>query len=492
VFVGWFGWDPVIDRFGSVVGEDGSIQFNRTFIWTDAIRIIKDSPVLGTGFGSFGSIYPSYRTMPGGLVVDHAHNDFLELVVEGGLLSLALAAWFVLTVLIRVLGTIKVRRENYSIIMGIAGASAMMYMLVHSFVDFNMHIGSNALYFFFIAAFAVSASHTRLRKGRRSSLLKKQPLVGKKVLVYPVLAACACIIFVNVLVLSGSLAARGLGSVAHETGSSIEDLEQARKSYTLATYLDPFNSGYHAALARTDMALGGSGLKEYSDAIKDFPLDARVLQAAARAFGYAGDDKKADALMRASLVYGARHHDPYLRYVQWLLSRGSYQRAEEVARKGITLEPASTPGYVRIFINAGFSGPEVMGILPDKSAAHVRLARYFMKQGREFLADDTYWRALDLMAGDDSLTYWDYGPMFTHFFGKGRFDAARAVAEDAVENFPGQFWSRVWLGSAHERTGNVEMARQEYEKALSLDPGNIRIVRRLESLSGKSQSNVVK
>ncbi|MCK4911760.1 MAG: O-antigen ligase family protein, partial [Thermodesulfovibrionales bacterium] len=49
VFVGWFGWDPVIDRFGSVVGEDGSIQFNRTFIWTDAIRIIKDSPVLGTG-----------------------------------------------------------------------------------------------------------------------------------------------------------------------------------------------------------------------------------------------------------------------------------------------------------------------------------------------------------------------------------------------------------------------------------------------------------
>ena len=87
-----------------------------------------------------------------------------------------------------------------------------------------------------------------------------------------------------------------------------------------------------------------------------------------------------------------------------------------------------------------------MGIIPDKSAAHVRLARYFMEQGREFLADDTYWRALDLMAGDDSLTRMDYGPMFRHFSGKGRFDAARAVAEHAVGNFPEQSAFRVWLG----------------------------------------------
>ncbi len=492
VLVGWFGWDPIIDRFGSIVDQEGSLQFNRAFIWTDAIRIIKDFPILGTGFGSFESIYPSYRTLPGRLVVDHAHNDFLELMVEGGLISFALAAWFVLSVLIRVLGAIRVRRENYSIIMAIAGASAMIYMLVHAFVDFNMHIGSNALYFFFVAAFAVSASHTRLRKGSRSSLLKSQPLANKKVLLYTVLLASVFIILVNVLLMLGALVSRGHGSVAHDSGSSIEELEQARKSYTLAMYLDPFNSGYRADLARAGMALGGTGLKEYIDAIKYLPLDARILQGAARAFGYAGNDSKADALMRASLIYGARHNDPHLLYVQWLLLKGSYIRAEEVARKEIQLEPAQTKGYARIFIKAGFSGPEVLGVLPDRSAAHVRLARYFMEQDMKYLADDTYWRALDLMADEDSLTRMDYALMFRHFSGKGRFDAARAVAEDAVENFPEQSRFRVWLGSAHERTGDVDSARKEYEKALSLDPANADIVRRLERLSRKSRGNVVK
>ena len=40
----------------------------------------------------------------------------------------------------------------------------MTSILLHSFTDFNMHIGANGLWFFFIAGIAVSAANTGIRK----------------------------------------------------------------------------------------------------------------------------------------------------------------------------------------------------------------------------------------------------------------------------------------------------------------------------------------
>lgn len=80
-----------IDRYGEV-GQD-----RRWTIWTDTVVAIRDYMPLGSGLGSF---VPVYRTVePLSSVnpryANHAHNDYLELALEGGIPALGLVALFV-------------------------------------------------------------------------------------------------------------------------------------------------------------------------------------------------------------------------------------------------------------------------------------------------------------------------------------------------------------------------------------------------------------
>ena len=67
----------------------------RIAIWRDAIRLIGDFPLTGTGAGTFGNAISVYQTAEPGYAIDQAHNHYLQLMAEGGawlLLPAALAA----------------------------------------------------------------------------------------------------------------------------------------------------------------------------------------------------------------------------------------------------------------------------------------------------------------------------------------------------------------------------------------------------------------
>jgi tetratricopeptide (TPR) repeat protein/O-antigen ligase len=93
-FALWIGLGPVLDRFGEV-----SVGWSeRLTLYRQALGMVRDFPILGTGFGTFGSVFPRYQAPPLGLDVrfSHAHNDLLQLAIEGGVVSLgilALALW---------------------------------------------------------------------------------------------------------------------------------------------------------------------------------------------------------------------------------------------------------------------------------------------------------------------------------------------------------------------------------------------------------------
>src|SRR5205807_7453017 len=59
--------------------------------WTlDSLRMLRDRPALGVGLGNFGTAYPGYQSVPGDLWLDHAHDDFAEVIAETGLVGAAL------------------------------------------------------------------------------------------------------------------------------------------------------------------------------------------------------------------------------------------------------------------------------------------------------------------------------------------------------------------------------------------------------------------
>jgi O-antigen ligase len=112
--VGWFGWEPIFERFQNIRDSRGGISDLRLDIWKDSLNIIRDFPLTGTGFGSYINIYPSYRTIAMEGIVDHAHNDYIELFTNGGAVSVLLLLWFTAVVLIRSYHVFQRKRPIFS------------------------------------------------------------------------------------------------------------------------------------------------------------------------------------------------------------------------------------------------------------------------------------------------------------------------------------------------------------------------------------------
>src|SRR5574340_1009361 len=93
----WFGWEAVFDRFARMSQEKGG----RIVQWKDSIGILRDFPLTGAGFGCFQDIYKGYSSRHWDAILDHAHNDYLELLCEGGIIGFSLMACFILSVFYR-------------------------------------------------------------------------------------------------------------------------------------------------------------------------------------------------------------------------------------------------------------------------------------------------------------------------------------------------------------------------------------------------------
>jgi O-antigen ligase len=135
----------------------------RLGLWRDSLRLVASSPLLGSGLGAYADAIPRFKTGAGDVRVEHAENDWLELVAEGGLVAAALAL-----VAVGALFTAAWRRlrdEPHRLVRGLrTGALAgLVALAVHSLFDFNLRLPSNALLAALLAAFALAPSshHSR-------------------------------------------------------------------------------------------------------------------------------------------------------------------------------------------------------------------------------------------------------------------------------------------------------------------------------------------
>lgn len=163
----WIGFYPVFERFLRIEG-DAPV---RMLVWRDMIGMIRDFPLFGTGFGTFGYAYPLYqRYMEFPLRYTYAHNDWLQLVTETGFLgflSISTALVLFLSSSFKNLSRLS-EEDHFRFFLGIGALSGIVSILIHSLADFNLHIPSNALYFSLLMGLSnaiVSNGRNRLDKG---------------------------------------------------------------------------------------------------------------------------------------------------------------------------------------------------------------------------------------------------------------------------------------------------------------------------------------
>ena len=84
--VAWLGAGRAIERFSTLHQGDVSLARRGTMV-RGAAHIFFDHPIKGAGLGSLVAVFPRYEIAYDGYVVDHVHNDYMELLAEMGILG---------------------------------------------------------------------------------------------------------------------------------------------------------------------------------------------------------------------------------------------------------------------------------------------------------------------------------------------------------------------------------------------------------------------
>jgi O-antigen ligase len=154
--VAWLGVGRALDRFSTYRQLEVS-ESRRAEMARDTWRIFLDHPLAGTGLGTLQDVFPQYESLYDGSLVIHSHNDYLETLAEtglvGGLCGLSFLLLFFRNSWIRILQA----RQTPDLAYHIGAFAACCGLLMHSLVDFNLHIPANFLIFLMEAALATSS-----------------------------------------------------------------------------------------------------------------------------------------------------------------------------------------------------------------------------------------------------------------------------------------------------------------------------------------------
>jgi len=154
----WIGPEPVIARFEALGQEYATTGQNRWAIWQDTLRLIRQHPWLGSGFGTFPIAYTSVQTALLSWFVDHAHNDYLEFVSELGFPAGLLFFGAVFYLLLESIQRFRISEPRFESAVALGCFGGVVALLLHSLTDSNLYIPANALLFAVVLGLAYANS----------------------------------------------------------------------------------------------------------------------------------------------------------------------------------------------------------------------------------------------------------------------------------------------------------------------------------------------
>src|SRR6266481_3581846 len=174
LLVSWLGVGQILERLSSVQVLEVTAG-KRASMRADTWRIFLDHPLLGTGLGTLQMVFPAYETLYDGKIVNHTHNDYLEGLAETGIAGGLCCVWFIGVLLAESVRRLRQFNNSFAGTLQLSGFVACSGFLVHSLVDFNLHIPANALLFFLMAHLATAEIHQAPQQPPRSRHHQRSP-----------------------------------------------------------------------------------------------------------------------------------------------------------------------------------------------------------------------------------------------------------------------------------------------------------------------------
>lgn len=185
VWVALLGTERLMHRFQVLSEAQGPGTATRLDFARDTLRMSTAHPLLGVGGGAFEATVPEYLRveLPEGKQLKYAHNDYAQTLAElgwGGAAALFLGVFLTWWRARKVGNRAPSTRRRALVAMSLA---ALVPLMVHSLVDFNLRMPANALWATALLGFAWGTARPRTvwklkLRGTGSERRRRRALVG--------------------------------------------------------------------------------------------------------------------------------------------------------------------------------------------------------------------------------------------------------------------------------------------------------------------------
>jgi len=170
LLAGWAGMAGSIhDRFGSLFAQRSFLE-SRMPHWRDGFKAVPDFWPLGSGLGTYAYVYPPYQDRLDRAWYRHAENQYLEALVDGGVVGLALMLAMIALVGLAAWRLVRDDDDPRSVAFGAACLFALSGQAVHACFDFALYLPACVLLLALLAGAACGRAACLARRTRASGL----------------------------------------------------------------------------------------------------------------------------------------------------------------------------------------------------------------------------------------------------------------------------------------------------------------------------------
>ncbi len=185
--VGWAGMSGAMQgRFATLLDRNVLSQ-TRIPNWCDGAKAVPDFWRAGSGLGTYRHVYRLYQTRFDELWYCHAENEYLEWLVEGGIVALALVLTMIFLVAWAAWQILHDDNDARSVAFAVGGAFALTAQAVQAFFDFGLHIPANVALFALICGAMTGRAAQLARRGLTTRYLALSPACSQTSLLAVVL-----------------------------------------------------------------------------------------------------------------------------------------------------------------------------------------------------------------------------------------------------------------------------------------------------------------
>lgn len=482
IAVSWFGWDSIASEFNKSIDLDGSITDSRFLIWSDALNIFQSFLPVGSGFGTFIDIFPAYRSFSGSAIIDHAHNDYLELLTDGGVIGFLLAAWFVLSVLLHGWKMIRIRRDKFAVLIGIGALTGVLAMLIHSVTDFNMHNGAVGLYFFFCCGLTVAVTNIRCSSSGTKTLLRKQA-TGKSIyyLLFGILCS-ALTLFVQYGALRADACYKKTTHVYLHRLLDPAIINDVRSNYNRAITCDPLNDFHTGNLAAFENVFDNKkeALTLLLRAARQNPMNGVTLQ---RIAFLLDDEETVEYLLEKSYERQLDNDTLALTFVNHLLQKDKRQKAIGIMADRLQKNSRLLEVYASQFFELySFTRDEISLVLLDSLDNWFKFGVMLVKNNHLNEADFYFRSALKRLPFEKTVKAQWFQTLIQFYRKNDQPELVLQLLQQATEILPNHISFHLQLGDYYRKEGTTFRAKKAYERVLLLQPKNRAAERRLRQM----------